>query len=396
MTANRDRYGRAIRPAYGEILTGRSVRGGHGVDAALLGNLLETEGGVSFSLDDINMDVDGTGTTIRTRALVRRHARRAIYLVEYDTPAAPGRVKLTLSKTPVNVADAQWADGQWVDVLTTDRRHHRPLVFYEVRDDGEYTFPSTTNTADLEILVQFDGADPLRILGIRCIELPARRVTEDTFGADLEAYDSRRPIFSSGSASLRGGLQQLRRIGADVATYGVSRFLFAHYAEPIATDADHTYSNVWPGKVRVHPPQRYARDPGWSYVPVHVAFYGSNSSAGGGGRVQVVSEYDATGIEIGGFATAGSYSWVSDVINCYCEAGHLVFPWESGGFPAATPSVRGFQAGHSAGADNDAESADRTSAGEDGLTISIKGKVSSGDAANTFTLRGAFVAFLGG
>lgn len=392
MTATRDPNGRVIRPPYEDILTGRSVRGGHGVDLAMLANLVQTEGGVSFALDDLDIDADGGGSPIYTRSLVRRASRAALYFMEYDTPPSEGLITLAPSFTPVNSTDPCWATGLPVDVLTTSRRAHRPLVFYERRDPGQYTIPSIATPAEIDFNIVWTGTGTIRIRSLRCIELPRRLVSSDAYGNDLETFDSRRPIFTSGSAAIRGGVQQLRRSAKEVEADGCARFLYAHYRENIATDADENYSSMWPGKLRVHPRRKYARDPGWGYASCAVFVYASNSATNGG-RVKVVSEYDSTGIELGGFPI-GSYGWSNGTISCYCEAGYVVYPWESSGWPAATPSVRGFQTGHAAGSDTDAEAADRTASFEDGLTVTLKGKVNGGDAANTLTVRGIFVAQL--
>lgn len=376
------------RPPYDEIKIGRGVRAQHWLDLARLANLCATQGGLVFFLGQPgNADNVGAGLEVRTMAPMRAWGGLRLYSVYYEAPPVSGTLKLSVTNTagtgaPANVADEDWANGIEVDVVPSERRAVEPLRFLEVVDFADWTYPSAGQQFVLNLYWSGGSAsNSLPITGISCHELD-RRLVNDVYGIDPEPFDSRRPIFSGSAAGLTtGGVRQLQTTLSNIAEYGCRRFLWGDYKATLISETSHTYTTIYPLKILVHPRRTSPRDPGWSYAPVTIWAYAKDSSDGG--NLLITSDYDTTGVTLGGFGT--SYEWRSTTLNCYCEAGFTAYPWEDD-WEAATVSAKGLQTGQAAGDDTDAET-NRTSALEDGLVVKARGKQNSGDAANTFDCR---------
>lgn len=381
-------WNRGETPAipFDEIRTSRPVAWRHAHALARGANELDLGGGLVFFNPCHLTLTSGEGGgyittgTFRHKVPVRRNITHRMWVVNYRNNTLAGIVKITPTIAPVNAADAQWATGKPTEPSrdTTATRTPAPLVFFEevtIGGGGGYTVPDSDHALSYTITWDPDtGGEDITILSIACYEIDRAFLESGSYGVHEHLFRPRAAIFSGASNAIAQGVRQLAAIIDRVKTESLHRYLFG-VAFPdddiayLASSSSHVATDVFVVSPRFQP-SRYARtNPGFATGPIIARAYGRNSATTGG---SVFAETSQSSVELTGFPI-GSYGWVEDDVTATLQA----FGKRS------APTTTGFQTGAAA---TDDEPSEENMTSEETAAVTIRGKVNSGDAANTLDI----------
>lgn len=383
MTANR--HDPPIAIPFEGIRTARPVSWLHAQSLAQAANQLELAGGTVF-VNACHLTLtsgEGGGYiltgTFRHKVPVRRNVTHRRWVVSYADATHGGTLKLTPTPTPANSAKSWWTNGLPIEPVTsTRRRAPAPLIFDEevTIGGGGYTVPDSDHALSYTITWDPDtGGEDITILSVACYEFDRAFLESGSYGVHEHLFRPRAAIFSGASDAIAMGVRQIASIIDRVKTESLHRYLFG-VAFPdddiayLASSSSHVYTDVFEVNPRIHPARHARTDPGFKTGYVIARAYGRNSATTGG-TVKVETNEGDWGLT--GFPV-GSYGWVEETS---VSSRLQTFGKRS------VPTTTGFQDGSDL--DEDTATQD-TQTSEETANVQIRGKVNSGDAANTLDI----------